>query len=382
MSEREKKMEPLQIEEYSNGLILPRKETASGPMWGLGGVCDEKNQFVQSSYYDGGWATHGGAYPWDDETYVDEDAVYVGMFYLHWGHFLIDLTNRYWALPMLQKRNKYLKVAYIGEEEPGENHLRFFELLGIQKEQLIHIQKPTRFRRVYVPQQGFKSCSWYTDEYLQMLNGMVKNALVSNQDFSEMEKADKVYFSRRSFSKAVCSEFGEEYFQSVFEENGFTVFAPETLTLDQQIYLWNHASEIVCMNGTIPLNVMFCCNPCLELTILNKTSIFHENPVVLLKMRGVSARFVDIYREPLKSYPKSLGSGPFLLWPTLDFCQYCDEKTLRVNLSPAKEKKYFRIQTLRYYWAVLGIVPKLRLFVSKIAPDWMKRMHRLLHYTS
>lgn len=371
-------MESLQIEEYPGGLILPRKETASGPMWGLGGVCDATNQFVESSFYDGGWATHGGGYPWEDETYVDEDVVYVGMFYLHWGHFLIDLTNRYWALPVLQKRNAKIKIAYLGEEEPGENHIRFFELLGIQKEQLCHIQKPTRFRKVYVPQQGFKSCSWYTDEYIQMLDGMVENALTSGRVFLEFEKADKVYFSRRSFSKAVGSEFGEEYFQTVFEQNGFTVLAPEALSLDQQIYIWNHAREIVCMNGTIPLNVLFCCNPNLKLTILNKTSIFHENPMILLKMRGVAARFVDIYREPLKGYPKSLGSGPFLLWPTENFSQYCDENLLRVGISPTEEKKYFRKQTLRYYWAVLGVVPKLRLFLSRLTPSWIKKMRRHL----
>ena len=42
------------------GLILPRRDVEQGPMWGLGGVCDEHNHFVELSAYDGGWATQGG----------------------------------------------------------------------------------------------------------------------------------------------------------------------------------------------------------------------------------------------------------------------------------------------------------------------------------
>lgn len=53
----EKNREKLSIEEYSNGIILPRLEVSAGPRWGLGGVCDQNNQFVDTSFYDGGWAT-------------------------------------------------------------------------------------------------------------------------------------------------------------------------------------------------------------------------------------------------------------------------------------------------------------------------------------
>lgn len=103
-----------------------------------------------------------------DEEHIDEDVVYVGMFYLHWGHFLIDLTGRMWFLKQHAKVRSDFKVAYLGEEEPKGNNLRFFELLRIKEEQLIHIRKPTRFKKVFVPEQSFKSCEWYTDEFVQM----------------------------------------------------------------------------------------------------------------------------------------------------------------------------------------------------------------------
>ena len=98
-----KKDVKLKVQRFSQGIILPQKMEINAPMWGLGGVCDKDNNFVQSSFYDGGWAKHGGGYDWEDEEYIDEDVVYVGMFYSHWGHFLIDLTGRMWYLPLLKK---------------------------------------------------------------------------------------------------------------------------------------------------------------------------------------------------------------------------------------------------------------------------------------
>lgn len=372
----EKNREKLRIEEYSNGIILPRLEVSAGPRWGLGGVCDQNNQFVRTSFYDGGWATHGGAYAWDEEQYIAVDAVYIGMFFLHWGHFLVDLTNRMWALPELSQKYAGIKVAYIGEEEPKENHLRFFELLGIKKEQLLHVTKPTRFRKIYLPEQSFKSCEWYTDEFLKMLDGMIDNSLSGGTDFSRVQGLQKVYFTRRKFSKALSSEFGEEYFENIFVSNGFTSVAPESLSLDEQIYIWSHAQKIVCVNGTIPLNVMFARNKGLRLTVLNKTSIFHENPIILIKMREVEAEFVDIYMEPMKGYPKSLGEGPYLLKCTQEFLNYCQQEKLEVTHDPMKEYCVFLINEVRYYWAILGIKRKLRSAVSGMIPSRYKAILR------
>ena len=55
-----KKQEKLHIYEYENAIILPRKFEENAPTWGKGGVCDQDDEFVQSSFYDGGWAQNGG----------------------------------------------------------------------------------------------------------------------------------------------------------------------------------------------------------------------------------------------------------------------------------------------------------------------------------
>ena len=117
-----KKQEKLYIYEYQNAIILPRKYEDDGPTWGKGGVCSQEGEFVQSSFYDGGWAQNGGKYEWNqtDEIYIDEKVIYIGVFAKHWGHFLVDMTSKLWifADPEFKENIKDFKVAYIGEEEP------------------------------------------------------------------------------------------------------------------------------------------------------------------------------------------------------------------------------------------------------------------------
>lgn len=336
-------------------------------MWGLGGVCDKEGRFQELSYYDGGWGTHGGAFEWtaEEEEYVNSDAVYFGLFAQHWGHFLIDMITRAWALPILLGESWEFKVAYLGDETPSGNCLRFFELLGVRKEQLYHITKPTRFRKVFLPQQGFKSCEWYSQEHLDMLDLVVENALAETQNEGNEQLPKKVYFSRTHFPKAAVSEFGEGYFEELFVKNGYVSIAPETETLEKQILLWNTAEDIACINGSIPLNLMFCRNDQLRLIILNKTSIRHENPYVLLEMRNVQADFVDIYKEPVKGYPKSLGEGPYLLWPTEDFDDFCREKNWAQPMGQDARKRFFNREKRRYYRAVIGLRQKVRTFLSR-----------------
>lgn len=321
-----KNEESMKCQEVVNGIVLPRVYIDNGPMWGIGGVCDEYNNFVDLSKFDGGWAEHGGYYSWDEEDYIDESAVYFGVFFKHWGHFLVDLIGRMWFFSQSQKEREQLKVAYIGEEEPAGNYLEFFELLGIKKEQLIHISKPTRFKKVIVPQYSSRPCIWYTSEYQSIFYTIAKNVEEEKHRYSQKE-LNKVYFTRLNFAKAQENEIGEIHIAKWLESNGYSLISPEQLSLRDQVYIWNHTKEIVCIDGTIPLNVGFSQNRKLRLTVMHKTSFIHKNLDLYLLMSECNVTFMDVYREPFKRYPKSLGEGPFLFSLNGDIQKYSQKKT-------------------------------------------------------
>ena len=352
------------------GVILPRKQVEDGPMWGLGGVCREDGSFVELSAYDGGWATHGGGYAWDAEREMDCDVVYFGVYFNHWGHFLIDLMGRLWYYA--KHKNSGVKLAFLGDEEPRGNYLEVFSLLGIVPEDMIHVTQPTRFRNVIVPEFSCKSCVWYTDEYRSIFDAMIARVEAEGYVPEGLKDLKKVYFSRLSFGKAKATEFGEDNIARWLEANGFTSVGPETLSVRDQIWLWNHAEEIACLDGSIPMSLAFSANPALKLTILHKTSLEHLNVELFLLMRPCDVTLLDVWHEPFRGYPKNIGAGPFLLHLGEDAREYSRQRGWVFPFTEDRLLKDRRRNCVRLAWRIADLDTKLRLLASKTVPQPIK----------
>ncbi len=121
--------------------------------------------------------------------------------------------------------------------------------------------------------------------------------------------------------------------------------------------------------------MVFSKNKNLKLTVLNKTSIFHENPYILLQFREIKADFIDVYKEPFKNYPKSLGEGPYFLGNPKNFIEYCNKSKLKYNFS-FKTKLWFIKEKIKYYIAVSKIKEKTRNVLRKLIPKALIRKIR------
>lgn len=279
------------------------------------------------------------------------------MFFNHWGHFLVDLIGRMWYC--IQHQISEIKVAYLGEEDPKGNFLEFFELLGIQREQLIRITKPTRCRKVIVPEFSCRPCVWYTDEYQSIFDTVISRALNLEDSNSNAKRYKKIYFTRLRLPKAKFSEFGEKLIVEWMAKNGYEILSPEKLSLRQQIFLWNTAEEIVCINGSIPINCIFSQNFHLKLIVLNKTKLVHKNLDLFLLIRQQNVIFLDVYYEPFKNYPKSIGEGPFMIYISEDIYKYSIANDLVVPFSKLKVRKDFVYNYIRLIFRIGGIKIKL-----------------------
>ena len=144
------------------------------------------------------------------------------------------------------------------------------------------------------------------------------------------------------------------------EYNGYDIISPEKLSLKEQIHLWNTAKEIVCLNGSIPINIIFSQNRNLELTVLNKTKLIHKNLDLFLLIRPCRITFLDIYYEPLKKYPKSLGEGPFMYRINEDVYEFSKDKNLEIPFSEWQIRLQFTGNYIKLLLAVLDIKGKFR----------------------
>ena len=361
---------PMEIRELPRAVILPQKQVDNGPRWGLGGVCREDGSFEPLSYYDGGWATHGGSYEWQDEEYVDRDVVYFGTYFNHWGHFLIDLMGRLWYFA--QGKGKGLKLAYLGEEEPRGNFLELFQLLGIQQEDLLHITRPTRFRKVIVPEFCCKSCEWYSNEYRGIFDAMIRQVEQEDYEPENLKDIAKVYFTRTSFAKAKATEFGEDLIVRWMQANDFIPIAPETLSVRDQIYVWNRAREIACLDGSIPMGLGFSANPNLRLTVLHKTSLEHLNLELYLLMRPCEVTLLDVWHEPFKGYPKNIGAGPFLLYLGEDARVYSLQRGWEFPFDEKALLQRRRVDQRKMRCSIIYLKGRTSRLASWLTPEFVK----------
>lgn len=303
---------PLNAIEVPNGLFLSWKNPEkNGPLHGVGGVLDENGDYVDASAsiaYGDTSDRFNGTYPVDEKkvTYCDETVIYLGLFHKQWGHFLVDFVPRLWYFVDANVPNKIVYTS--NGSEIGGSYLRLLQLAGIDDSKLLRIDKPTRFRKIIIPELSYISGGYYTKEFQGIYQTVQKNiGQLSDKPL------DNVYLSRRHIKWYKSKDIGEKGIEKAFNDNGYISLFMEELTLDQQIFYVSHAKGVAAMSGTLCHNILFGSKET-ELIIINKTKRINGHQILINQMLGNLVTYVDVYKEPYKKFPISYGSGPF--WVT------------------------------------------------------------------
>ena len=294
------------------GVLLPAvKNSNDNSLFGRGGVMDRNGKYISESAlkaYNMSNRIQGGYFvPQKDIEIVDEEVIYLGYFMPHWGHFLLDFLSRVWCC----KTNKYKgKYAYIIDRDStvmiSGVYREFFDLLGIPRENLLVINKPTRFSKIIVPEQSIYPGKWYTKEYVDTFDSIRDK--VEKQ--SQYEK--NIYLSRTKLKFGRYKEIGEKRIERFFRRNGYCIVYPEKLSLIEQIAVFKSAKELACVSGTLPHNMLFSENGS-KLTIIHKTYRLNKHQFLINQMRKLSVTNIDAH---LSLFPVLYGAGPFVLFET------------------------------------------------------------------
>lgn len=185
---------------------------------------------------------HNGYYMW------------IGHIFPHYGHFLLESLARLWPLKLL-KLDNFKFVAHI---EGGNYALpfiqQFFSLLGISEQNLICVDSPKQFEQLLVPTASY-ALGVYNTPFQDSTWQLISSQIRVNTNFGS-----KVYFSRLRFnqSKPKTKRFlNEEEIERLFEDNGFQVIYPETLSVEQQISAAKNAGIVAGCIGSAMYNAAF-----------------------------------------------------------------------------------------------------------------------------
>lgn len=282
--------------------------------------------FIDSSRMTTGWLKRGGEYSFNKNEVKEskEKVLFLGFFVKHWGHFLIDCMDRMWILNN-PKFNDY-KVVYLDENNNhlSGNYLSLLKYLGVSKDRIVTIDKPTRFQEVILPEPCRLDDHTYYDEYKGIFN-----KIVSGVDIDDFKINSRVYLSRTHLNNG--QEFGERRIEKAFKDNGFSVMYPEELSFEEQVAVFQKANQIVCVNGSIPLNALFSSDK-LKLTVLNKTRLVHQNMLNVATIMNLKVSYIDAYFEPIQNHPKFLGQGPFWIEFNKNLTEYFKDNNLNYKV--------------------------------------------------
>ena len=307
------------VEYYNNATILPIIKSEKG--WFKGGVVDADNNYIKISSLEPNEIIYDD-YKIEKQEKSSLEVVYIGGMLNHYGHFIIECTSRiYPFISDSRFKNKIFAYTTVNNEKLHQQYIDFFNLLGIEERQLLHVKKTTLFKKVIIPSVSTVSGAWFTNEFKDIYNKVVESIKPIYND--------KIYFSRRKLNKAINSEFGEELIEKIFLENGYKVIYPEKLPLTQQIALIKGCKNFACINGSLAHNMLYAEDKT-SIIIINKMSQANGSQKIVNEMRNLNVTYVDAYIEcPYVS----MGKGPFIVVPSKNLYKFCKDHKFKITIN-------------------------------------------------
>jgi hypothetical protein len=188
---------------------------------------------------------------------IEEEVVYLGWCFQHFGHFLMESLTRTWILDEIDQSTKVVFHTKLPRIASGQKPLsgatqRILELFGIPLDRIIFPQEPTRLRRVMVPESlhelSYGSHEQFPRRYRQVAAKIAGDVTPSQQP---------VYLSRRLLPSHLRQIVGEFELEEVLRDNGFLIAYPETMRFEDQIRLMNQHTDIFTTAGSAVYNILF-----------------------------------------------------------------------------------------------------------------------------
>ncbi len=190
----------------------------------------------------------------------DESVIFGGQSYTAFGHLLLEGLSRLWyiiANPQDKRKIIYIKCGDWGEKIGAQTKLYdFFQLLGVDKNRIVIIEKPTQFKHITIPEISYFWFRGYTKEYPLIYRYLVMGA---NRLCSKKQSFDKIYLSHAQWGHRPEQHFlNEQIYEEFFKNRGYEIIYPEEFSVTQMAYLMNNAKEVATTMGSSSHFALFC----------------------------------------------------------------------------------------------------------------------------
>lgn len=191
-----------------------------------------------------------------------------GIFYGHFGHFLVESTARLWAADLVDDLTGivfYPKQQMTHERRLYRHMTPFFDACGLDHLAIRAPQSPLLIDELVTPPPGFGMNEMmagrpeYRDWARQSLGRDIAAA-----------GAEDIYVSRARLPSKRGSVLLEERLERLMEAAGYTIFHPQEAPLAQQIAQWKAARRIVGLDGSALHLAAMLAQPGTQVALINR----------------------------------------------------------------------------------------------------------------
>jgi hypothetical protein len=272
------------------------------------------------------------------EAELDEDVVYLGWLFNHYGHFLMQSLARVWFLTEVDPATKVLfHHPSAPRFQPTGWARRMLAAFDVPPERVLTLRKPTRLRRLIVPEPLFEPRATANDQTVRVHKAMARPYHeVARRIAGDVEPSPQpLYLSRRRLPSTQRAIIGEDWLEEVLRQNGFRIAYPETMSLEEQVRLLNGHAHIISNAGSAAQNVLFARNaPALHL--LTNGAQFSPDYFMHHTVVGTPTTFINcLGLNGRTNFPKARKQTPHLL-DTARIIDYLQQRGFLTHPIPAR----------------------------------------------
>lgn len=284
--------------------------------------------------------------------FIDEDVIYIGYLISCYGHVITDCLKHVWfVLSEYYNEHKQKPLVFINYGSVKPWHREIFALAGINLDNCILVDKPTKFKSVLVPESSFidmneyqsimdssHALPFYTKEYLNTIDTIIDNA----KKKSTIKSIKKIFFTRKSPKKDVwtrAEQYGEDIVCKYVKKAGFTVIAPQEYSVAEQISFLQGCDVFMTTDGSIAHNAIFLKNHAVTV-ILRKNIHVNSYTSAIVDARSLKATIIDCSLSVINNDISNVLGGPFFIYTNAFLSDYLGVK--RPIFPFRRFKKYYR----------------------------------------
>ncbi len=261
----------------------------------------------------------------EPERELDEEIVYLGMLFNHYGRVLLESLARVWYLKEVEPS---VRVVFNNANSAQAAYApwvpRLLSAFGIPPQRMLALDRPTRLRRTIVPEAHFEQ---YYSAHVDMVRPF--REVAQRAAVGITPSGQPLYLSRRRLTSRQRPVVGEPELEDLLRDNGFAIAYPETMTIEEQARLINGHSDIFSSLGSAAHNILFALGkPRLHLLASRDDipanyflcSVLAEAPTTFVNCLGAGGRVTpnderlmrrtNSFENPEKTRPVDADSGP------------------------------------------------------------------------